>query len=204
MFERLFHLREHDTTVGREVIGGVITFMALCYIVVVQPVVLGNAGMDHGGVFVATCVCSAFACILMGLWSNLPIALAPAMGHNFFFAFTVCGAVAAGGLGWSWQEALAANLIAGAVFILLASTGLQEALIRGIPDSLKYAIAVGIGLLIAFVGRDTGKPQKSGRSLESVRPAGDRGNADVSYPRRPALWRSAYHGGGAGGVALRG
>jgi len=156
MFERLFHLREHNTTVGREVTGGVITFMALCYIVIVQPAVLAGAGMDHGGVFVATCVCSAFACILMGLWSNLPIALAPAMGHNFFFAFTVCGAVTAGGLGWSWQEALAANLVAGAVFTLLAAGGLQEALIRGIPDSLKYAIAVGIGLLIAFVGLQWG------------------------------------------------
>ena len=152
MFERLFHLREHNTTVGREVIGGVITFMALCYIVMVQPTILEKAGMDHGGVFVATCACSAFACILMGLWSNLPIALAPAMGHNFFFAFTVCGAVVAGGMGWSWQEALAANLVAGAVFILLAAAGLQQALIRGIPDSLKYAIAVGIGLLITFVG----------------------------------------------------
>ena len=156
MFERLFHLREHDTTIGREVVGGVITFMALSYIVIVQPVVLSGAGMDHGGVFVATCVCSAFACVVMGLWSNLPIALAPAMGHNFFFAFAVCGAVAAGGMGWSWQEALAANLIAGAIFILLAAGGLQEALIRGIPDSLKYAIAAGIGLLIAFVGLQWG------------------------------------------------
>ena len=157
MFERIFHLSEHKTTLGREVIGGVVTFMAISYIVVVQPAVLSSEGMaepmHHGGVFVATCVCSALACILMGLWSNLPIALAPAMGHNFFFAFTVCGALA---MGWSWQEALAANLIAGVVFILLAAGGLQEALIRGIPDSLKYAIAVGIGLFIAFVGLQWG------------------------------------------------
>ncbi|MCP4594077.1 MAG: NCS2 family permease [bacterium] len=152
MYERLFRLREHGTTVGREAIGGASTFLAMSYIIIVQPVVLGAAGMDHGGVFVATCACSAFACILMGLWSNLPIALAPAMGHNFFFAFTVCGATAVGGFGWAWPEALAANLIAGVLFTLMASFGLQEALIRGIPDSLKYAIAVGIGLLIAFVG----------------------------------------------------
>jgi len=151
MLERLFHLREHNTTVGREVIGGAATFMALSYIVIVQPVVLSAAGMCHGGVFVATCVCSAFACILMGLWSNLPVALAPAMGHNIFFAFTICGA-----MGWMWQEALAANMIAGAVFIVLAATGFQESIIRGIPDSLKYAIAVGIGLLIAFVGLQWG------------------------------------------------
>ena len=156
MFERLFHLREHDTTIGREIIGGATTFMALSYIVIVQPVVLSAAGMSHGGVFVATCVCSAFACIIMGLWSNLPIALAPAMGHNFFFAFTVCGAATMGGMGWAWQEALAANMIAGAVFILLAATGFQEEIIRGIPASLKYAIAVGIGLLIAFIGLQWG------------------------------------------------
>lgn len=151
MLDRLFHLRERNSTVGREVIGGATTFMALSYIIIVQPVVLSAAGMPKGGVFVATCVCSALACILMGLWSNLPIALAPAMGHNFFFAFAVCGA-----MGWAWQEALAANLIAGCVFILLAATGLQEALMRGIPDSLKYAIAAGIGLLIAFVGLQWG------------------------------------------------
>ncbi|MBN2562133.1 MAG: NCS2 family permease [Phycisphaerae bacterium] len=156
MFERLFHIREHNTTIGREIIGGAATFMALSYIVIVQPIVLSSAGMNPDGVFVATCVCSAFACILMGLWSNLPIALAPAMGHNFFFAFTICGAAAVGGMGWSWQEALAANLVAGAVFVVLAATGLQEAVIRGIPASLKYAIAVGIGLLIAFVGLQWG------------------------------------------------
>jgi AGZA family xanthine/uracil permease-like MFS transporter len=157
MLERLFRLRAHQTTVSREIIGGVVTFMALSYILFVQPVVLSDPKMakpmDPGGVFVATCVCSGFACVLMGLWSNLPVALAPAMGHNFFFAFTVCGAAA---LGWSWQEALAANLIAGTVFILLTASGLQEALIRGIPDSLKYAIAVGIGLFIAFVGLQWG------------------------------------------------
>lgn len=152
MLERLFHLRRHGTSVGREVIGGATTFVALSYIVVVQPAILSSEGMatpmDPGGVFAATCVCSALACVLMGLWSNLPVALAPAMGHNLFFAVTVCGASA---MGWAWQEALAANLVAGAIFILLAASGLQEALIRGIPDSLKYAIAVGIGLLIAFV-----------------------------------------------------
>jgi AGZA family xanthine/uracil permease-like MFS transporter len=153
MLERLFHFREHNTTPWREVIGGAATFMAMSYIIMVQPAVLSDPNMatpmPHGGVFVATCVCSAFASILMGLWSNLPVALAPAMGHNFFFAFTVCGAAA---MAWSWQEALAANFIAGVIFILLAATGLQEMLIKGIPASLKYAIAVGIGMFIAFIG----------------------------------------------------
>lgn len=157
MLEKLFAIRAHASTVRREVLGGVITFMALSYILFVQPVILSSdlmaAPMSREGVFVATCVCSALACLLMGLWANLPIALAPAMGHNVFFAFTVCGAAA---MAWSWQEALAANLIAGVLFIVLAASGLQEALIRGIPDSIKYAIAVGIGLLIAFIGLQWG------------------------------------------------
>jgi AGZA family xanthine/uracil permease-like MFS transporter len=157
MLERLFGIRAHGSTVRREVLGGAVTFVALSYILFVQPVILSSdlmaSPMDRQGVFVATCVCSALACILMGLWANLPVALAPAMGHNVFFAFTVCGAAA---MAWSWQEALAANLIAGAIFILLAASGLQDALIRGIPDSIKYAIAVGIGLLIAFVGMQWG------------------------------------------------
>lgn len=157
MLEKLFHLRDRNTTIQREVIGGVVTFMALCYIVFVQPAVLSHEGMahpmDHGGVFVATCLCSGLACLLMGVWANLPIALAPAMGHNFFFAFTICGAAA---MAWSWQEALAANLIAGALFVLLTLGGLHQTLIRGIPESLKYAIAVGIGLFIAFIGLQWG------------------------------------------------
>ncbi|MGD8394327.1 MAG: NCS2 family permease [Candidatus Eiseniibacteriota bacterium] len=157
MLERLFRLRDHQTTVGREVIGGVVTFMALSYILFVQPVILSSGAMtepmDHGGVFVATCVASALACLLMGLWARLPVALAPAMGHNVFFAFTVCGAAA---MGWGWRQALAANLVAGSLFVLLAAGGLQQALARSIPDSLKYAIAVGIGLLITFVGLQYG------------------------------------------------
>ncbi|MFQ6048507.1 MAG: solute carrier family 23 protein, partial [Phycisphaerae bacterium] len=152
MLERLFGLKASGTTAGREVLAGAVTFMALSYIVFVQPVVLQAAGMEPGAVMVATCVCSALACVLMGLTANLPVALAPAMGHNFFFAFMVCGAVEVGGFGWSWQEALAANFVAGAIFFLLAAVGLQRGLVEAIPDSLKHAIAVGIGLLIAFVG----------------------------------------------------
>jgi len=151
MIERLFGLERHGTTIGREIAGGTATFMALSYIIFVQPAVLGLAGMDAGAVMVATCVCSAFACVLMGLSANLPIALAPAMGHNFFFALTVCGL-----MGWAWQEALAANLVAGVLFLLLAAAGFQNVLVRSMPDSLKYAVAVGIGLLITFVGLQWG------------------------------------------------
>lgn len=148
----LFKLKEHNTTVSREIVGGLTTFMALSYIIFVQPVVLSSTGMDPSAVMFATCVCSALACFIMGLWANLPIALAPAMGHNFFFAFTVCGAVAAGGFGLSWQQALAANFIAGCLFLIMSLFGLRQVIMNAIPTGLKYAIAAGIGLLIAFIG----------------------------------------------------
>jgi len=152
MLERLFCLRDHGTTISREIVGGATTFVTLSYIVFVQPAVLGAAGMDAGAVMVATCLAAALATLLMGLWANYPIAVAPAMGHNFYFAFTICGAVAAGGLGYPWQIALGANFIAGAVFLLLSLIGLRERLVEAIPASLTHAIAAGIGLLITLVG----------------------------------------------------
>jgi len=152
MLERLFKLSERNTNLRTEVLAGLATFMALSYIIFVQPAVLGMTGMDFGAVMVATCISSAIACFLMALMTNLPIALAPAMGHNFFFALTVCGAVAHAGLGFTWQEALAANCISGLIFLLLAVAGLHRYLVDALPESLRYAIAVGIGLLIAFVG----------------------------------------------------
>jgi len=152
MLDRLFDLKQRGTSIRNEVVAGAATFMALSYIIFVQPLVLSKAGMDFGAVMVATCLASALACILMGLLTNLPVALAPAMGHNFFFAFTVCGAVSQAGLGFTWQEALAANCIAGVIFLLLAVAGLHKYLVDALPESLRYAIAVGIGLLIAFVG----------------------------------------------------
>ncbi len=157
MLERLFHIQERQSTVPREVIGGTVTFMALSYIIFVQPAILATTGMDFGAVMFATCIASALACVLMGLLANLPVALAPAMGHNVLFAFTVCLPLAAGGFGLTWQQALAANFIAGALFLLLSFVGLREAVIAAMPDSLKYAIAVGIGLLIAMVGLQYGQ-----------------------------------------------
>jgi AGZA family xanthine/uracil permease-like MFS transporter len=129
------------------VLAGVTTFLTMAYIIFVQPTVLGAAGMDQGAVLVATCLASAFATLLMALLANYPIAVAPAMGHNFFFAFTV---VVAGGT--PWQVALGAVAIAGILFILTAGIGLRERVIVAVPDSLKHAIAVGIGLLIALIG----------------------------------------------------
>ena len=151
----MFNLKERGSTVWAEVRGGLVTFLTLSYILFVQPAVLAAAGMPAGDVFFATCVCSAVACVLMGLLADYPFALAPAMGHNFFFAFTVCGAVPMG-MGFTWQEALMANLVAGGVFLLLSFVGLREAVMHAVPDGLKYAIAVGIGLLIAFVGLQYG------------------------------------------------
>ena len=147
MLEKLFHLQESGTTVKREIVAGCTTFMTLSYIIFVQPAVLSAAGMDSGAVMAATCITSAFAMVLMALLANYPIALAPGMGHNFYFAFTVCLT-----LGVSWQNALGAVFVAGVLFILLFFVGLREKVMTILPVSLRNAIPAGIGLLIALVG----------------------------------------------------
>lgn len=147
MLEKLFKLEANQTSVAQEIIGGLTTFMTMAYIVFVQPAVLSAAGMDFGAVMIATCLSSAVATFLMAFLANYPIALAPAMGHNFFFVYTICLA-----MGVPWQTALGANFISGAAFIILALFGLREMLINAIPNSLKQAIAVGIGLFIALIG----------------------------------------------------
>jgi AGZA family xanthine/uracil permease-like MFS transporter len=151
MLERLFRLREAGTTVRAEVIGGATTFVTLSYIIFVQPTVLGVARMDFGAVLVATCLASAFATLLMGLYANYPIAVAPGMGHNFFFAYTVVV-----GMGVPWRVALGADFLAGALFVALSAIHFREAVMAAIPPSLKAAIPVGIGLLITFVGMQWG------------------------------------------------
>ncbi len=156
MLTRVFKLKENGTTVSREVGAGLTTFLTMSYIIFVQPAMLADAGMDKGAVLVATCISSAFATLLMGLWARYPIALAPAMGHNAFFAYVVCAPAVAGGLGFTWQQALAAVLISGVAFVLLSFVGLRETLIKAVPASLKYGIAAGIGLLIAVIGLEYG------------------------------------------------
>jgi AGZA family xanthine/uracil permease-like MFS transporter len=151
MLQRFFKLAENKTTVKTEVLSGATTFMTMSYIIFVQPIVLSIAGMDIGSVMVATCVSSAIGTILMGLLANYPIALAPAMGHNFFFAITVVTILAV-----PWQVALGATFIAGVIFLIISLFGMREAIINSVPDSLKNAIAVGIGLLIALVGFEWG------------------------------------------------
>lgn len=147
VLERRFGIRAAGSTVGREVAAGIVTFATLSYILFVQPAVLGGTGMDPGGVLFATCVASAIACLWMGWFANHPFALAPAMGHNFFFAFVVCGA-----MGFTWQQALAANLLAGALFLALAPTRFRESVMRAVPPPVRAGIAAGIGLLVAMIG----------------------------------------------------
>ena len=147
MLEKLFRLQESGTTVKREIVAGCTTFMTLSYIIFVQPAVLSAAGMDSGAVMAATCITSALAMVLMALLANYPIALAPGMGHNFYFTFTVCLT-----LGVSWQNALGAVFIAGVLFVLLFFVGLREKVMTILPVSLRNAIPAGIGLLIALVG----------------------------------------------------
>ncbi|MPY79953.1 MAG: NCS2 family permease [Actinophytocola sp.] len=146
-FDRFFRLSEEGTTVGREAIAGVTTFLAMAYILFVNPSILGETGMDTNAIFVATGLAAALGTLIMGLWARYPIALAPGMGLNAFFAFTVVLQ-----LGIPWQTALAGTLASGVLFFLLAVTGIREAIINAIPIQLKLATGAGIGLFIAFIG----------------------------------------------------
>jgi AGZA family xanthine/uracil permease-like MFS transporter len=147
MFEKIFNLKKFNTDPKKEFIGGSTTFLTMAYIIFVQPTVLSAAGMDFGAVMVATCVSSAVAILVMGFYAKYPIALAPGMGQNFFFAYNVVLT-----MGINWQTALGVVFIAGFIFILLSFFGIREKIINSIPVSLKHAIAVGIGLLITLVG----------------------------------------------------
>jgi len=144
---RFFRLKENGTDVRTEVIAGITTFMTMAYIIFVQPFVLSAAGMEPGAVMVATCLSAALTTILMALWARYPIALAPGMGENFFFAFTVVLV-----MGMTFQQALAAVFIAGAVFTVISFTKMRHALVEALPDSIKYAMGAGIGIFIAFIG----------------------------------------------------
>jgi len=147
--EKIFHLKEHGTTVRREVLAGLTTFLTMAYILAVNPGMLGviGNGMTPGAVFTATAIASAIATIVMALAANLPVALAPGMGLNAFFAFTVVL-----GLGHSWQMALTAVFLEGILFLILSFFNVREAIINAIPANLKRAVAVGIGLFIALIG----------------------------------------------------
>jgi AGZA family xanthine/uracil permease-like MFS transporter len=145
--EGFFKLKELNTSVRTEVIAGLTTFMAMAYIIFVNPAMISQTGMDFGAAMMATCIAAAVATILMGLYANYPIVQAPGMGENAFFTYAVCLT-----MGISWQVALGCVFIEGLVFIVLTLTKLRQAIMDAIPDSIRYATACGIGLLIAFIG----------------------------------------------------
>ncbi|MBN8049080.1 NCS2 family permease [Paraclostridium bifermentans] len=147
MLDRVFKLTENNTNVKTEVIAGMTTFMTMAYILVVNPSILGDAGMDKDAVFAATAIAAFIGSCIMGFLANYPIALAPGMGLNAFFAYTVVLQ-----MGYSWQFALCAVLIEGVIFILLTLTNVREKIIDCIPGVLKHAVTAGIGLYIAFIG----------------------------------------------------
>jgi len=144
--ERVFKLKEHETTVRTELMAGLTTFLTMAYIIFVNPSILGDAGMPKDAVFVATCLIAALGTTIMGLYANYPIALAPGMGLNAYFAYVVVLK-----MGFTWQAALGAVFVSGCLFLLVTLFGLRGLIIRGIPLSLRYAITVGIGLFLALI-----------------------------------------------------
>lgn len=148
--ENFFKLKEHNTDVKTEVLAGITTFMTMAYILAVNPLILSDAGMDPGGVFTATALSAVIATLIMALYAKHPFGLAPGMGLNAFFAYTIV----LGPMGKSWQFALTAVLIEGIIFILLSAVNVREKIFESIPVSLKNAVSVGIGLFIAFIGLD--------------------------------------------------
>ncbi len=147
MLERFFHIRERNSTVRRELLGGVVTFMTMSYIIFVNPAILSAAGLDFGGALVATCVAAATGTLLMALLANYPIAQAPGMGLNAYFAYTVVLM-----MGIPWQTALGAVFISGIIFTVLTLLRIRSLIVDALPPSLRKAIAAGIGLFIAFIG----------------------------------------------------
>ena len=147
MLQSVFHLEENQTTVRRELLAGLTTFMTMSYVVVVNPQILSEAGMPVDGVLFATCISSAVATLIMGIWANYPIALAPGMSLNAYFTYSIVL-----GRGVPWQTALGVVFLSGLLFFGLTLTKVREQIVNGIPDCLKYGTAGGIGLFIAFIG----------------------------------------------------
>jgi len=145
--EGFFALSENGTNVKTEILAGLTTFVTMAYILFVNPLILADAGMDRGAVFMATALAAAISTLFMGLYANYPFALAPGMGLNAFFAYVMVGS-----MGLSWQTALGAVFLSGIIAVIVTLTGLRELLIRAIPISMKHAVGAGIGLFIAFIG----------------------------------------------------
>ena len=147
MFEKMFKLKEKGTTVKTEVIAGVTTFLAMAYILAVNPTMLKEAGLSYDGVFLATALSAGIATLIMGLLANYPVALAPGMGVNALFTYTIVLT-----MGYSPEAALAAVVVSGLIFLIISVTGIRKAIINAIPHQLKLSIGAGIGFFIAFIG----------------------------------------------------
>ena len=161
--EKLFHLQENHTDVKTEVLAGITTFMTMAYILAVNPNILSASGMDSGAVFTATALASMVATLLMAIFANYPFVLAPGMGLNAYFAYTVVLQ-----MGYSWQTALTAVFIEGIIFIILSLTNVREAIFNAIPMNLKHAVSVGIGIFIAFIGMQNAKIVVDSATLVSI------------------------------------
>jgi Permeases len=171
MLEKIFKLKDNGTTPRTELIGGITTFMTMAYILIVNPAVLSQTGMDKDAVFTATALASIVGCLMMGLYANLPVSLAPGMGLNAFFAYTVVLQ-----MGYSWEMALAAVFIEGIIFILLTLLNIREAIVNAIPQTLKLSISVGIGLFITTIGLVNAGVVVQGNALSKL---GDMSNPTV-------------------------
>ena len=183
ILETTFKLRENKTSVRLELMAGLTTFMTIAYILAVNPSVLSTTGMDAGAVFMATALAACLGTVFMAVFANYPFALAPGMGLNVFFAYTVVGQ-----MGYSWQVALAAVFIEGIIFILLSLTKVREAIFNCIPPALKYGVTSGIGLFIAFIGLQNAKIVIDGPFLVAL------------YPFKAALANGEFYSTGIGAL----
>lgn len=163
MLEKFFKLKKNNTSLKTEAIAGLTTFMTMAYIMVVIPSMLSDAGMSSGAVFTATALSTALACLLMGVFANLPIALAPGLGITGFFTYTIVLQ-----MGHSWETALAAIFVEGIVFILLSLFKIRELIVNSIPKVLKTAISVGVGLFIALIGLVNSGVIKTGGAFSAM------------------------------------
>ena len=149
--EQFFLIAQHQTSIQKEILAGVTTFITMAYIIFVNPQMMAQSGMDYGAIFVGTCLAAAFACFFMGLYANWPVGLAPGMGLNAFFTYTVVGE-----MGYSWQVALGAVFIAGVLFFIMSITSLRRWMLESIPINLRIAMGAGVGLFIGFIGLKNG------------------------------------------------
>mgnify|MGYP001343057194 FL=1 len=151
MLEKIFHLESHNTSIKQEFLAGFTTFITMAYIIFVNPQMMASSGMDIGASFVGTCIAAAVACFAMGIYSNWPVGLAPGMGLNAFFTYTVVGE-----MGYSWEVALGAVFLAGILFVIMSITPLRKWMLDSIPMNLRIAMGSGVGLFIGFIGLKSG------------------------------------------------